>query len=88
MNYRVVLNNAAQKQFRRLERQVQQNLKPYIHALRHGLNQRCAKLAGHDNLYRLRVGRYRVVFELRQDKLIILLLGVGHRKDIYRTLLS
>jgi mRNA interferase RelE/StbE len=36
-----------------------------------------------DNLYRLRVGDYRVVYEKRNNELIILILQVGHRKEIY-----
>lgn len=36
-----------------------------------------------DNLYRLRVGDYRVIYEKRNNELIILILQVGHRKDIY-----
>ena len=36
-----------------------------------------------DNLYRLRVGDYRVIYEKRNDELIILILQVGHRKEIY-----
>ncbi len=36
-----------------------------------------------DNLYRLRVGDYRVIYEKRNNELIILVLQVGHRKEIY-----
>ena len=86
MTYRVELNHAAQKQFHRLERPIQQQLKPHIQSLQYGLNSRCKKLTGYGNYYRLRVGKYRIVFELHQEKLIILLLAIAHRKDIYRHL--
>jgi mRNA interferase RelE/StbE len=36
-----------------------------------------------DNLYRLRVGDYRVIYEKRNDELIILILEVAHRREIY-----
>jgi len=36
-----------------------------------------------DDLYRLRVGNYRVIYEKRNNELIILVLQVGHRKEIY-----
>lgn len=36
-----------------------------------------------EDLYRLRVGRYRVVFKRNARELIILVIRIGHRKDIY-----
>lgn len=42
------------------------------------------KLAGDDNLWRIRIGNYRVVYEIYDDQLIVLVLRVAHRKDIYR----
>jgi mRNA interferase RelE/StbE len=42
------------------------------------------KLAGSD-YYRLRVGDYRVIYEVQKDKLIILVIRIGHRKDVYRS---
>ncbi|MEM7496335.1 MAG: type II toxin-antitoxin system RelE/ParE family toxin [Myxococcota bacterium] len=86
MTYHVVLNSVAQKQFRRLDRQVQQQLKPHIQSLCHGLNHRCVKLKGYDDRYRLRSGSYRIVFEMHDGQLIVLLLSIAHRKDIYRVL--
>jgi mRNA interferase RelE/StbE len=37
-----------------------------------------------DGNYRLRVGDWRVVFALRDDVLVILVLRVGHRREVYR----
>ena len=42
------------------------------------------KLAGDDTLWRIRVGDYRVVYEIHDTRLIILVLRVAHRKDVYR----
>lgn len=42
------------------------------------------KLAGDDNLWRIRVGDYRVVYEIHQRRLTVLIVRLGHRKDIYR----
>ncbi|MFC9844849.1 type II toxin-antitoxin system RelE/ParE family toxin [Streptomyces sp. NPDC060223] len=44
------------------------------------------KLSGHDDLYRLRVGMYRIAYTIDDGKLIILVVEVGHRRDIYRRL--
>lgn len=42
------------------------------------------KLAGAENLWRLRIGNYRVIYEIHDDRLIVLVLRVAHRKDVYR----
>jgi mRNA interferase RelE/StbE len=42
------------------------------------------KLAGDDNLWRIRIGDYRVVYEIHDDRLTVLVLRVAHRKDVYR----
>ena len=42
------------------------------------------KLQGSDNTYRVRVGRYRIVYEIFQAKIVIVIIRVRHRKDAYR----
>jgi len=42
------------------------------------------KLKGEDNLYRNRVGDYRILYRIHDDELNVLVLDVGHRKEIYR----
>jgi mRNA interferase RelE/StbE len=44
------------------------------------------KLVGHEDRYRLRVGDYRVIYEVSDGQLIILIVGVGHRREIYRAM--
>jgi mRNA interferase RelE/StbE len=39
------------------------------------------KLAGYSDRYRLRVGDYRVIYEIAGEQLIILVVGVGHRRE-------
>ncbi len=41
------------------------------------------KLSGHDGLYRVGAGEFRVVYEVRGDVLVILVLHLGHRSDAY-----
>ncbi len=43
----------------------------------------CEKLTG-DDLYRIRQGDYRVVYSIEDDVLIVLVVRVGHRRDVYR----
>ncbi len=42
------------------------------------------KLAGAENLRRIPIGDYRVVYEIHDARLIVLVLRVVHRKDVYR----
>ena len=44
------------------------------------------KLAGYTDRYRLRVGDYRVIYEIVDEQLIILIVGVGHRREAHRAL--
>jgi mRNA interferase RelE/StbE len=44
------------------------------------------KLAGYADRYRLRVGDYRVIYEIADEQLIILVVGIGHRREAYRIL--
>lgn len=42
------------------------------------------KLKGSDQLFRIRVGPYRIIYTIMDDKLIVLVLEMGDRKDIYK----
>lgn len=45
----------------------------------------CKKLKGFkEDTYRIRCGNYRVVYSIRDDILLVLIVEVGHRKDVYR----
>lgn len=46
--------------------------------------QGCRKLSGETDTYRVRVGVYRVIYEIEERILRILVLKIGHRKDVYR----
>jgi mRNA interferase RelE/StbE len=42
------------------------------------------KLAGEPDLYRVRVGDYRIIYQVNDPKLIVLVLSIAHRREIYR----
>jgi mRNA interferase RelE/StbE len=44
----------------------------------------CRKLKGYEDVYRIRVGLYRVIYSIDDRRIIIVVLKLGHRKDAYR----
>jgi mRNA interferase RelE/StbE len=46
----------------------------------------CVKLSGTLSLWRIRVGDYRVVYEIRDQELIVIIVTVAHRREVYRGL--
>ena len=44
----------------------------------------CQKLAGGSNRFRVRQGRYRIVYSVEDSELVVEVVRVGHRKDVYR----
>lgn len=45
----------------------------------------CQKLSGYDR-YRVRHGRYRIIYEIRDNELVVIVIKVGHRREVYRGL--
>ena len=83
--YRVLFAPAALRQFRKLTPQAQRRLGPHIDALAH--NPRLTgvvKLSGTDDIYRIRVGDFRIVYEIQDIGLVVLVLKVGNRRDVYK----
>ena len=46
----------------------------------------CAKPAGTGDRYRVRQGAYRVVYEVRDEELVVVVVKVGHRRDVCKNL--
>lgn len=44
----------------------------------------CKKLFGSDHTYRIRVGDYRIVYDIQNARLIVFVIRVRHRRDVYR----
>jgi len=42
------------------------------------------KLSGYDDVFRIRVGKYRVIYSISDKKLTVIILKIGHRKDVYQ----
>ncbi len=44
----------------------------------------CRKLQGYDDVYRIRAGRFRVLYSVSDSKVIVVVLKIGHRREAYR----
>jgi mRNA interferase RelE/StbE len=44
----------------------------------------CEKLAGGDELYRVRQGTYRIVYAIHDEQVVVEVIRVGHRREVYR----
>jgi mRNA interferase RelE/StbE len=88
--YRVELAPHAVRQFKRLSKQVQHRLRDVIDALAENPRPAgVAQLSGQEErLYRVREGDYRIIYRIQDDVLLVLIVGIGHRRDIYKLLLG
>jgi mRNA interferase RelE/StbE len=87
VSYRVEILPAARRQLERLPRNVLERVDRAILALADVPRPRgCQKLRGAEDTYRIRVGDYRILYEVHDDKLVVLVVHVGDRKDVYRNL--
>jgi len=85
MTYRVFFQPSALRELRKLARDVQVRILARVEALAKEPRPAGVKrLAGMKGLYRLRVADYRVIYRVRDDRLIVLVVRVGHRRDVYR----
>lgn len=84
--YRLRFLNRAVKDLKRIDRPFQKIIKEKLNILAEDpkvLKNNIIALKGEENLYRLRVGSYRIIFSKEDDELIILIIRIGHRKKIY-----
>jgi mRNA interferase RelE/StbE len=83
--YRVLFSAHAVRAFRKLPRGIQERLMPVIDSLADTPRPPGAeKLSGAEDTYRVRVGDYRVLYEIQDRILRVLVVETGHRRDVYR----
>lgn len=83
--YEIIFAHKAQKQFEKLERGVQERIISVLERARIRPEDHFTKLVG-ESVYRLRIGDYRIIADIDRGKLVILVIKVGHRKNIYDSL--
>ena len=85
MAYSILLAPPAERQLKSLAEPIQKRIARRLRGLRenprpHGIK----KLAGEEDLYRIREGNYRIVYTIRDKELIVLIVKIGARKEVYR----
>jgi mRNA interferase RelE/StbE len=83
--YKIKISSAAEKTLRKIPKKDLSKLLEAIKSL--SLNvypDGCRKLEGEEDVFRVRHGHYRIVYEVHKKVLLILILKVGHRKGVYR----
>ena len=84
MAYAVELVPAAQKALQRLPKDAQERIILALALLRDTPRPpNVKKLAGWVDRYRIRVGDYRIIYRIKDDVLLLLVIRIGHRRDVY-----
>ena len=83
--YEVEVSRTAERQLRKLPRADQERVVRTLLALADDpFPGGCRKLTGYNDVYRVRVGRYRILYSADGGKLVIIILKIGHRREVYR----
>jgi mRNA interferase RelE/StbE len=84
MTYTIAVLRRAQKELQRLPRADYERVRDAIRALADEPRPPgCVALTGRDG-WRIRVGNYRVIYEINDTQHLVTMLHVGHRRDVYR----
>ena len=89
MAYRVELSTSASRELRKLEKRIQPKLMRGIGGRISALAEDprppgVEKVEGHDDLWRVRSGDYRIVYAVEDDVLLVVVVKIGHRREVYR----
>ena len=85
MPHRIEFTASAGRDFSKLSRDIQQRIASRIDALARQPRPRgVEKMEGHETRYRIRVGDYRVIYEIQDKILLVLIVRIGHRREVYR----
>jgi mRNA interferase RelE/StbE len=81
--YEIVFSDTAKKQLSKLERNIQERIINALERIRIRPELFVKRLLG-DPGFRLRVGDYRVIIDIEKEKLLLIIIEIGHRSTIYK----
>jgi mRNA interferase RelE/StbE len=82
--YRILITAQAAKSIRSMDRQTQRRIARKIDSLASEPSPPGARKLGDSERYRVRVGDYRIVYEIHDDRLVVVIVRAGHRREVYR----
>ena len=83
--YKVVLTKSDEKELLKIPKVYSQNIvKHLVELINNPRPNGCKKLSGYEDIYRIRVGIYRIVYRIEDDVLYIEVIKIAHRKDVYQ----
>ena len=87
MKYKVELKRSAAKALKKIPKSDQRRIRDKIDSLSEDLPEPATtKMKGDNPFYRIRVGDYRIIYEIDGDILVIMVLKIGHRQEVYKRL--
>ena len=83
--YDVLFSGSAKKQLGKLEKHIQQRILSAVERVRIRPFHFVRRMVG-EPYFRLRVGEYRIILDIKGDKMVIMVVHIGHRKTVYKRL--
>ena len=84
-NYKIEVTSTAEKSLKKIPKKDIQKIVEAIQVLAISpFPEGCRNLKGEEDAYRVREGKYRIIYEVIDNKLIVLVLKIGNRKDFYK----
>ncbi len=84
MIYEIKIKKSAQKSLAKIRRDYQENIINTIRGLSNNPRpEGCKKLSGRD-AWRIRIGQYRTIYEIYDSELLIMVVKIGHRREVYK----
>ena len=85
MSDRIVVNRSAAKALKKVPKSDRRRIIEKIDSLSENLpSPDTTKMKGNNPFHKVRTGDYRIIYEVQEDVLLILIIKIGHRKDVYR----
>ena len=84
LTWKISFSAQAKKDFNKFDRDVQARIKKYMLSVIDDPRIKGKALVSQYRLWRYRVGNYRIICEINDQEMIILLVRIGHRKEIYK----
>ena len=88
MSYKVEILPEAARSLAALPKKIQGQIARKIDSLKTNPRGKDRKLRGQENRYRIRSGEYRILYEIHDDAVLVVVIGIGNRRDIYRAILG